>query len=65
MKKFRNVLLNTLPIPIISFLRRIRDSLSLDQWSTRSWSQEDEDLLLDRILKKKDEGFYIDVGAHR
>ena len=65
MKKFRNVLLNTLPISIISFLRRIRDSLSLDQWSTRSWSQEDEDLLLDRILKKKDEGFYIDVGAHR
>ena len=33
-------------------------------WSNVSWSQEGEDLLLQRILGDKPIGFYIDVGAH-
>ena len=38
--------------------------LPWDPWVNRFWSQEGEDILLDRIFGSKKNGFYIDVGAH-
>lgn len=37
---------------------------ALDPFSRRSWSQEGEDLLLSRLLERRESGFYVDVGAH-
>lgn len=34
------------------------------RFSTKSYSQEGEDRILDRLFSSKDNGFYIDVGAH-
>jgi hypothetical protein len=33
-------------------------------FSTRSYAQEGEDLLLARCLAYRDMGFYVDIGAH-
>jgi FkbM family methyltransferase len=44
--------------------RRIWYFLIWDPWVNRSWSQEGEDILLDRIFGSKKNGFYVDVGAH-
>ena len=38
--------------------------LTNDLKSVRSYSQEGEDLILQRILPQEQVGFYIDVGAH-
>jgi FkbM family methyltransferase len=35
-----------------------------DTWAIPSWSQEGEDMILRRIFEKKENGFYVDVGAH-
>lgn len=43
--------------------RALRTHL-LDTYSTRSYSQEGEDMILRRIFNDKGEGFYVDVGAH-
>jgi len=64
MIQFQKILRKISPRPIKNFLRRVRDLLSWDQWSTRSWSQEGEDLVLKRMLENKNIGFYVDVGAH-
>jgi len=42
----------------------MRHFLSWDPWVNFTWSQEGEDILLDRIFKGKKNGFYVDVGAH-
>lgn len=33
-------------------------------YATKSYSQEGEDLILQRIFENKQKGFYVDVGAH-
>lgn len=38
--------------------------MTWDQWATRSWSQEGEDMVLRRIFEHRQKGFYVDVGAH-
>lgn len=43
---------------------RCIDCLTWDKWVLKSWSQEGEDLVLDRLFKRKKNGFYVDVGAH-
>lgn len=35
-----------------------------DQYSSVSFSQEGEDLILGRIFERKENGFYVDVGAY-
>lgn len=52
------------PRPIKNVLRRSRDCLTWDPWVNRSWSQEGEDLILNRIFGAQPIGFYVDVGAH-
>lgn len=36
----------------------------LKMYSTKSFSQEGEDLILKRIFERQKDGFYVDVGAH-
>jgi FkbM family methyltransferase len=49
---------------LMNILRRMWHFLAWDPWVNRSWSQEGEDILLDRIFGGKKNGFYVDVGAH-
>lgn len=63
-KSGQRILRKIAPSSIKHFIRSMSDLLSWDPWSRRSWSQEGEDLVLDRILAGKKTGFYIDVGAH-
>ncbi len=39
-------------------------SILLDVYSTKSYSQEGEDMILQRIFENVRDGFYVDVGAH-
>lgn len=36
----------------------------VDMYSSKSYSQEGEDMILRRIFETKGKGFYVDVGAH-
>ena len=59
-KKIRTILFDT------SF-RKLKNAFSnyiLNDWSTRSYSQEGEDLILKRFFDDQRTGFYVDVGAH-
>lgn len=49
-----------------AFIIIIRDfyGFFLDGYSQKSYSQEGEDMILQRIFGKQETGFYIDVGAH-
>lgn len=50
-------------IPFVLQIHKwIRDTFRL--YSTKSYSQEGEDLILNRIFEHQKEGFYVDVGAH-
>jgi FkbM family methyltransferase len=35
-----------------------------DEYATKSYSQEGEDMILKRIFEGQREGFYVDIGAH-
>jgi FkbM family methyltransferase len=49
----------------IKYLKTLKNnSSSLKNYSTVSFSQEGEDLILKRLFEGKKNGFYIDVGAH-
>lgn len=47
----------------LRFLKYLRYEL-LDGYGVRSYSQEGEDLILQRIFSRQGSGFYVDVGAH-
>jgi len=53
-----------IPKPIKTSLKRIISCATWDQWTQFSWSQEGEDLILNRIFGAQRSGFYVDVGAH-
>jgi len=44
-------------------LMRLRSRL-FDTYAVKSYSQEGEDLILERLFDARGQGFYIDVGAH-
>ena len=48
----------------LSIKNRIKDFIIWDPYIRRSYSQEGEDLVLRKIFKKNQNGFYVDVGAH-
>lgn len=54
-------LLKKLPFVKV-FYAYIKNTFGL--YATKSYSQEGEDLILQRIFEGKKQGFYIDVGAH-
>ena len=58
-----NLVLRALPSPLQRSLRSLRNRYFRD-YSRRSYSQEGEDILLDRLFDTQSCGFYIDVGAH-
>lgn len=45
-------------------LKRLTAALNWDPYYKKSWSQEGEDQILQRIFEHKKSGFYVDVGAH-
>lgn len=47
-----------------NLLRRVYDFINWDPWVKYSWSQEGEDMVLQRIFAQNKKGFYVDVGAH-
>ncbi len=50
--------------PLVNrFIRRNNHDAAWD-YAMVSFSQEGEDLVLDRLLEQKSDGFYVDVGAH-
>jgi hypothetical protein len=51
---------------VVELLRPLMDStpLMIRRFGARSFSQEGEDMILRRIFEKRDNGFYVDVGAH-
>jgi len=53
---------------VIRFLAKIKnynlDDYYSDDYSTKSYSQEGEDMILRRFFEKQKTGFYVDVGAH-
>lgn len=49
------------------YLAKIRNFLSYqegDEFSTKIYSQEGEDILVKRIFEHQPTGFYVDIGAH-
>jgi FkbM family methyltransferase len=54
-----------IPNRLLGPIRRIRKKLFDGYgYSLKSYSQEGEDMILDRIFADKPHGFYVDVGAH-
>lgn len=49
---------------IKKLIKRTKLFLTWDEWMNISWSQEGEDLLLNRLFEVKHNGFYVDVGSH-
>lgn len=57
------VMKKVIPLPVRKLLRLVR-GLFIDEFATTSYSQEGEDMILNRIFEGKSNGFYVDVGAH-
>jgi len=53
-----------IPEPVKKSYRRFRDFYKWDDYYQKSWGQEGEDLLLARFFGEKNDGFYVDIGAH-
>lgn len=51
------------PAPIRDAIKKIRNAYFLPLWA-KSYSQEGEDMVLQRIFGGKPSGFYVDVGAY-
>jgi FkbM family methyltransferase len=60
MKKY---LKKILPDWVLSHLLEIKKNV-FDTYALKSYSQEGEDMILRRIFESKQDGFYVDVGAH-
>ena len=56
-------LLEYLPVRVKSALFCWRVKI-FDMNAIKSYSQEGEDMILNRIFEGKREGFYVDIGAH-
>ncbi|MBE9015031.1 FkbM family methyltransferase [Chroococcidiopsidales cyanobacterium LEGE 13417] len=59
----KRILKNILPIKILSLLQKLKKQLN-NNYVNKSYSQEGEDLILNKIFECKQNGFYVDVGAH-
>lgn len=61
--KLMNIIKNLIK-RFLTIQMRIKLRNLLDLWGTKSYSQEGEDLILCRIFEGKNNGFYVDIGAH-
>ena len=57
---------NSLKNAVIKFLpNSVKNEIRKNEWGARlSYSQEAEDLILDRYFENKLNGFFVDIGAH-
>jgi FkbM family methyltransferase len=58
-----NIIKKYIPANIVRMYKNLLYNV-LDGYSTKSFSQEGEDLILKRYFATKRTGFYVDVGAH-
>lgn len=56
-------IVHSLPSSLAKSMRWMRARV-VDVHAVKSYSQEGEDRILDRIFENKEHGFYVDVGAH-
>lgn len=59
----KQAFLKLLPPWFMGILRSVRAAL-FDVYANKYYSQEGEDIILQRIFSGKPKGFYVDVGAH-
>jgi len=59
-KSFKHFVRGLVPVKLRNFLSQQEG----DQYSTKVYSQEGEDILLKRIFDHSPPGFYVDIGAH-
>ena len=52
-----------IPQSIKNLLRTVKQ-IFFDEFAIKSYSQEGEDMILNRIFEDKIQGFYVDIGAH-
>jgi len=63
MNKVKKVIKKFIPKRYCKLVTEWRN-LIFDGYSTKSYSQEGEDMILRRIFEKQEKGVYVDVGAH-
>jgi len=63
MNKIKKNIKKIIPKKYFKYLVNLRN-IFFDIYTTKSYSQEGEDIILRRILGEKEVGFYIDIGAH-
>lgn len=64
-KKLKQFILKNTPKKLVKIYQEPkREVCNLDLYSTLSYSQEGEDLLLKRKFEGQTNGFYVDIGAH-
>jgi FkbM family methyltransferase len=51
-------------LPFVRRALHLCKSMFLDVHATKSYAQEGEDMVLQRLFDAKERGFYVDVGAH-
>ena len=64
MNSLFTLLKNSLPLPLLKMFQCIRDIYHWDSFFQKSYSQEGEDMILNRLFETQLKGFYIDIGAH-
>lgn len=64
--RLKNFIFKLTPNKILKFYQEpIKKKLKQEQeFGNLSYSQEGEDLILNRFLENKENGFYVDIGAH-
>jgi FkbM family methyltransferase len=63
MEFIRAILKRVVPERLQERLREFRD-VRIDNYAWRSYSQEGEDMILRKLFREQEHGFYVDVGAH-
>jgi FkbM family methyltransferase len=63
MKSIKQIVLTLIPAKLLKRLRKFRADY-FDIYALKSYSQEGEDMILRRVFEERNDGFYIDVGAH-
>ncbi|MFC1837746.1 FkbM family methyltransferase [Thermodesulfobacteriota bacterium] len=59
----KKIIINNTPQFIRKVFRYLKFNI-FDGYARKSYSQEGEDMILNRIFENKTDGFYVDVGAH-
>lgn len=59
----KKIIKAVLPQNFVQKLIKIKNNY-LDGYALKSYSQEGEDMILNRLFEKQQKGFYVDIGAH-